>query len=933
MSSGNTMESSWQVSQLNATSSGYVDGLYEAYLEDPNSVDASWRTYFAGLQKSIPGQADVAHEGVREAFIQHAQHPTGGVSSVDAGDAHDLVAVLRLIDAYRSLGNRRADLDPLQLRAIPTIVELTLAHYGLSNSDLDRTFDIRTLGYTQPVTLREIIATVERIYCGHLSVEYMHATSSTEKDWWHQQLETKATERFSPAQKRWAHQRLVAADGLEKYLGMKFTGQKRFSLEGGDALIPLLDQMIAESVRLGTREVVLGMAHRGRLNVLVNVLGKSPDNLVAEFEGKHHDSLLSGDVKYHNGFSSNVQTVNGPVHIAMAFNPSHLEIVSPVVAGSVRARLDRSAAEQNSILPITIHGDSAFTGQGVVMETFNFSQARGFTIGGTVRVIINNQVGFTTSDPRDTRSSWYCTDISKMVEAPVIHINGDDAEAVLWGAQLALAYRERFHKDVVIDLVCYRLHGHNESDEPSGTQPIMYRAIRAHQTPFKLYGERLAQAGILSAEEATAEVNRYREQLEAGKPVVTLVDAPGARKGAGWSPYLGVAWDAPCSTQIDRTVMLTLAKAMNAVPAGFALQPQVAKALADRDKMTTGELPVNWGYAELLAYATLLQAGHSVRLCGQDSGRGTFSHRHAALHEYNTGERYLPLTTIAKAPTRLDIIDSVLSEEAVLAFEYGYACSAPNDLVIWEAQFGDFANGAQVVIDQFISSAEEKWGRLCGLTLFLPHGYEGMGAEHSSARIERFLQLCAHDNIQVCVPTTPAQHFHLLRRQMLRPYRKPLVVMTPKSLLRHPLVVSNLDDLAKGEFQLVLDEIDALAKKDVKRVVLCQGKVYYDLLAKRRDAKIQDIAIVRLEQLYPYPTEALKAILAQYTNAKEWIWCQEEPQNQGAWTRVLWFMSDALPKGQTLRYVGRKAFAAPAVGYPQLHKDQQAALVNEALSL
>ncbi len=935
MANKNTsMQQAWKTSELNGDSSGYVDGLYESYLENPDSVDVSWRTYFNGLQQQLPGKTDVAHEPIREAFIELAQRPAiVSIASGGDGDAKKIVAVMNLVYAYRELGHRHATIDPLKLQVKPDMPELTLEYHGLSAADLDQTFALDDFYQNQPTKLRDILADLQRIYCGTVGIEFMQIMTATERNWLRERIETKARPAIAADLKKWLYQRLVAADGLEKYLGMKFAGQKRFSLEGGDGLIPIVDHLIQQIAAQGGQDVMIGMAHRGRLNVLVNVVGKSPEDLVGEFEGKHHKDLLSGDVKYHNGFSAIAQTRTGPIHVALAFNPSHLEIVAPVVSGSVRARQDRSQNDRRQVLPILMHGDAAFTGQGVVMEAFNMSQTRGFNTCGAVHVVINNQVGFTTSNPEDARSSPYCTDVAKMVEAPVFHVNGDDAEAVLFVTQLALDYRMQFQKDVVIDLVCYRLHGHNESDEPSGTQPVMYRAIKAHLPPYQRYAQQLQQEGVLSAAEAEQMVKDYRQRLEAGKPVVNLADNHDVAKPLNWTPYLGVPWNIACSTQVAKKTLVDLAKNMEQLPANFALQPQVAKALADRQKMTQGEIAVNWGYAELLAYASLVNEGFSLRLCGQDVGRGTFSHRHAVLHHYETGVTYLPLQHIKKDQPRVEIIDSVLSEEAVLAYEYGYSCSSPKALVIWEAQFGDFANGAQVVIDQFISSAEEKWGRLSGLVLFLPHGYEGMGAEHSSARLERFLQLCAHDNMQVCVPTTPAQHFHLIRRQMVRPYRKPLVVMTPKSLLRHPLVTSTLEELAQGEFQPVLDEIDPINTKKVKRVVFCQGRVYYDLLIKRREAKMDDIALVRVEQLYPLPTDAIKAIVKKYAGVKDWVWCQEEPKNQGAWWRMEWFLAELLPADLRVSYVGRESFATPAVGYPQLHKTQQAALVDAALGI
>ncbi|MDP2145404.1 MAG: 2-oxoglutarate dehydrogenase E1 component, partial [Pseudomonas sp.] len=593
-----------------------------------------------------------------------------------------------------------------------------------------------------------------------------------------------------------------------------------------------------------------GMAHRGRLNVLVNTFGKNPRELFDEFEGKKKVELGSGDVKYHQGFSSNVMTTGGEVHLAMAFNPSHLEIVSPVVEGSVRARQDRrNDSTGEKVLPISIHGDAAFAGQGVVLETFQMSQTRGFKTGGTVHIVIYNQVGFTISNPLDARSTEYATDVAKMIQAPILHVNGDDPEAVLFVTQLAIDYRMQFKRDVVIDLVCYRRRGHNEADEPSGTQPLMYQQITKQRTTRELYAESLTKAGVLDDARVQAKIDEYRNALDNGLHVVkSLVKEPNKELFVDWRPYLGHAWTARHDTSFDLKTLQELSAKLLEIPEGFVVQRQVAKIYEDRQKMQAGGLPINWGYAETMAYATLAFEGHPIRMTGQDIGRGTFSHRHAVLHNQKDAGTYIPLRNLYEGQPRFDLYDSFLSEEAVLAFEYGYSTTMPNALVIWEAQFGDFANGAQVVIDQFITSGEHKWGRLCGLTMLLPHGYEGQGPEHSSARLERYLQLCAEHNIQVCVPTTPAQIYHLLRRQVIRPLRKPLVVLTPKSLLRHKLAISTLEDLADGSFQTVISEIDTLDAAKVTRLILCSGKVYYDLLEKRRAEGREDIAIVRIEQ-------------------------------------------------------------------------------------
>jgi 2-oxoglutarate dehydrogenase E1 component len=677
------------------------------------------------------------------------------------------------------------------------------------------------------------------------------------------------------------------------------------------------------------------MAHRGRLNVLVNLLGKSPEVLFSEFEGRYEHGAQSGsgDVKYHKGFSSDLKTPGGNVHVALAFNPSHLEVVDPVVEGSVRARQERRGDDIGArVLPVLLHGDAAVAGQGVVTETMQLSQARGFQTGGTIHIVINNQVGFTMSDPRDARSTLYCTDVAKMIEAPVLHVNGDDPEAVVAATRLAVEYRMKFHKDVFIDLVCYRRHGHNEADEPAATQPTMYRVIRAKPTTRQLYADRLIAQKVLAQGEAETMVEEYRRGLDEGKPQArAALGMIGNKYTVDWSRYANASWTEIVRTHLGAEQLATLAAKMNQVPKDFVLQPRVAKIIEDRARMAAGELPIDWGFAELLAYASLLNQGHKVRLTGQDSGRGTFFHRHAVLHDQKTGARYVPLEHVSEGQPRFTVIDSVLSEEAVMGFEYGYSTTDPESLVIWEGQFGDFANGAQVIVDQFISSGEAKWGRLCGLVLFLPHGYEGQGPEHSSARLERFLQLTAEANIQVCVPSTPAQMFHMLRRQMVRNFRKPLIVMTPKSLLRHKLSASSIDELTQGRFQPVIGEIDDIAPQTVERVVLCAGKVYYDLLEQRRRDQIENVAIVRIEQLYPFPSDEYTAAIDRYANAVEIVWCQEEPQNQGSWYQIRHRLQEGLSPAHTLLYAGRPGAAAPAVGIYQVHLEQQQSLVNAAL--
>lgn len=780
---------------------------------------------------------------------------------------------------------------------------------------------------------------MQQTYCRTIGAEFTHITDSEQRHWFQQRLESvRGRPTYSADIKSHLLERVTAGEGLEKYLGTKYPGTKRFGLEGGESLIPMLDELIQRSGSYGTKEIVIGMAHRGRLNVLVNTFGKNPRDLFDEFEGKKKVELGSGDVKYHQGFSSNVMTAGGEVHLAMAFNPSHLEIVSPVVEGSVRARQDRrNDPTGEKVLPISIHGDAAFAGQGVVMETFQMSQTRGFKTGGTVHIVINNQVGFTISNPLDSRSTEYATDVAKMIQAPILHVNGDDPEAVLFVTQLAIDYRMQFKRDVVIDLVCYRRRGHNEADEPSGTQPLMYQQITKQRTTRELYAERLTQAGVVDDARVQAKIDEYRNALDNGLHVVkSLVKEPNKELFVDWRPYLGHAWTARHDTRFDLKTLQELSAKLLEIPEGFVVQRQVSKIYEDRQKMQVGGLPINWGYAETMAYATLAFEGHPIRMTGQDIGRGTFSHRHAVLHNQKDAGSYIPLQNLYKGQPRFDLYDSFLSEEAVLAFEYGYSTTTPEALVIWEAQFGDFANGAQVVIDQFITSGEHKWGRLCGLTMLLPHGYEGQGPEHSSARLERYLQLCAEHNIQVAVPTTPAQIYHLLRRQVIRPLRKPLIVLTPKSLLRHKLAISTLEDLAEGSFQTVIPEIDAQDPKKVERIVLCSGKVYYDLLEKRRAEGRDDIAIVRIEQLYPFPEDDLNEVLAPYTNLKHIVWCQEEPMNQGAWYCSQHHMRRIVGnhnKALVLEYAGRDASAAPACGYASMHAEQQEKLLQDAFTV
>ncbi len=847
------------------------------------------------------------------------------------------VQTLQLISAYRQRGHQKAHLDPLGLAEREHVPDLELSFHQLSTADFDTVFQTGSLHIGKAdATLGDIYNAIERTYCNSIGAEFMHIVDTEQRHWIMQRMESvRSAPEYGRDVRLGLLRSLTHAEGLEKSLGSKYPGTKRFGLEGGESLIPMLTEMVQRGGSYGAQEIVLGMAHRGRLNVLINILGKNPSELFAEFEGRV-EYETSGDVKYHQGFSSNVMTPGGEVHLALSFNPSHLEIVSPVVEGSVRARQERRNDDiGNRVVPIVIHGDAAFAGQGVVMETFQMSQTRAYKTGGTIHIIINNQVGFTTNKREDMRSTEYCTDIAKMVQAPIFHVNADDPEAVLFVTQMAVDYRTEFNRDVVVDLICYRRRGHNEADEPSVTQPLMYHAIRQHKTTRDLYAAKLVDEGVITDSEDQFLMDRYRDSLDRGEPLVeSLVSQPNKSLFVDWSPYLGHKWTLPADTSMDIHVLQNLAHDINVAPDNFPLQRQVSKILEDRRKMAAGGMPINWGFAENLAYASLLNEGYPIRLTGQDVGRGTFSHRHAVLHNQKDGSAYVPLQHIGEDQGTFVIYDSLLSEEAVLAFEYGYSTTMPKGLVIWEAQFGDFANGAQVVIDQFITSGEHKWQRLSGLTLLLPHGYEGQGPEHSSARLERFMQLCAEHNIQVCAPTTPAQVYHMLRRQTIRPMRKPLIVMSPKSLLRHKEAVSTLEELAHGKFHNILDETDDLDKSRVQRIVICSGKVFYDLRATRRERGLDHVAILRLEQLYPFPEAELLEILSSYPNVADAIWCQEEPMNQGSWYASQHHIRRVIHRHKVevyLRYVGRDGSAAPAAGYMALHVAQQEEFINAAL--
>lgn len=924
----------------------YVEEMYEAYLDNPGSVPDNWRSYFDALQHvpAVDGSdaRDIAHAPVVESFAQRAKANAFAVkaSAAELAVARKQVHVQSLIAAYRSLGARWADLDPLKRQERAKIPELEPAFYDLSESDMDITFSATNTYFTtaEQQTLREILQALRETYCGSIGAEFMHITEPTEKRWWQQRLESvRAKAQFTGEQKKHILDRLTAAEGLERYLHTKYVGQKRFSLEGGESFIASMDELVQRAGSKGVQEIVIGMAHRGRLNVLVNTLGKMPKDLFAEFDHTAKEDLPAGDVKYHQGFSSDVTSPGGPVHLSLAFNPSHLEIVNPVVEGSVKARLDRRGdTEGDSVLPVLVHGDAAFAGQGVVMETLALAQTRGYYTGGTVHLVINNQIGFTTSDPRDTRSTLYCSDVVKMIEAPVLHVNGDDPEAVVLCTQLALDYRQEFNKDVVVDIICFRKLGHNEQDTPALTQPLMYKKIAQHPGTRKLYGDKLVAQGLLAPEGPDEMVKGFRAAMDAGRHTVDPVLTNYKSKYAvDWAPFLGKKWTDSADTALPLAEIKRLAERLTTLPANFKAHPLVEKVIADRAAMGRGEINVDWGMGEHLAFASLVASGYAVRLSGEDCGRGTFTHRHAVLHDQNrekwdTGT-YTPLQNVADGQAPFVVIDSILSEEAVLGFEYGYASAEPNTLVIWEAQFGDFANGAQVVIDQFIASGEVKWGRANGITLMLPHGYEGQGPEHSSARLERFMQLAADNNMQVVQPTSASQIFHVLRRQMVRMFRKPLVLMTPKSLLRNKDATSPLSEFTKGEFKTVIGEASAEIVADkVKRVIACSGKVYYDLVKARAEKKHNDVAILRVEQLYPFPHKAFAVEMKKYPNLAEVVWCQDEPQNQGAWFFVQHYIHENMNEGQRLGYAGRPPSASPAVGYAHLHQEQQKALLDQA---
>ncbi len=967
-------------SLLSGENASYLDEMYTRWLEDPQSVEPQWRTWFESLDERPPNGLPMGEPSPYRPSIFHGGN---GVATGEVASGSRQAKVVQLINAYRVRAHLAARIDPLGRRERHQHEELTLEYYGLSEADLDVEVDTApAYGLPPRLTLRQLIEHLRRVYCGAIGAEFMNIMDNPQKRWIQHSLETLPdTSVLSPTAERRVFRKLCDAENFERMLHNRFPGTKRFSLEGGETLIPLLDLVVNYASLEGVDEIVIGMAHRGRLNTLVNILGKPAHIVVSEFEGVHGTTQGSGDVKYHLGYSSDqVTLVDRPMHISLTPNPSHLEAVNAVVEGRVRAKQRRAGDDEGRrVLPLLIHGDAAFSGQGSVMEVLNLSELHGYQTGGTVHVVVNNQIGFTTP-PAEGRSTEYATDIARMLAVPIFHVNGEVPRDVAAVTRMAIDYRQRFKRDVVIDMLCYRKHGHNEGDEPSFTQPKMYEVIRNKPNPREVYAEHLVRIGTLTdeecrqihqesfdamqraAERAATPVpgERHGVPMKPGDPDEATYSRPNdgptvdtdptvhkaAMMAVMWSRYLDGRLSDPVDTTFDEDRLVELLRAANTVPEGFTAHAKIKRLFKQRRAMLDGERPVDWAIGEQAAFVSLLDEGIGVRLSGQDSGRGTFSHRHAVITDIKTGEEHYPLAVLDTRPSSpsarseangsgngwratFDAIDSSLSELAVLGFEVGYAFDTPDQLVIWEAQFGDFANGAQVIIDQYLASSEQKWNRFCGLVLLLPHGYEGQGPEHSSARLERFLQLCAEDNLQVANCTTPANFHHLLRRQMLRDVRKPLVVMTPKSLLRHPEATSTLDELANGSFQPVIDDTEVTSK--ARRVVFCSGKVYYDLLAYRREHDIRNVALVRVEELYPFAREAVADVLGRHRKA-EVVWCQEEPRNMGAWSYWLQAWLDEFGDRKPPRYVGRKAAASPATGSHQQHLREQNALIAEAFA-
>lgn len=904
----------------------YAESLYEVYQRDPASVAPEWRAYFASAEG---GQAAAEEPS-----------PLGERLGEKAAGLPVLLAVevSHLVHAYRELGHFVAELDPLG-NTRPDHPLLALSEFGLDESYLDRPVGQGGFGGQTDGSLRDLLAKLRRTYCSRIGVEYTHISEKSQRDWLEQRIEPclNRTE-LAASEKRGLLQELCQAQGFEEFLHTRFVGQKRFSIEGSESLVPLLNAIVEEGANVGVDEMVLGMAHRGRLNVLAHVIGKPAELMLAEFAGvlPHQAHEGDGDVKYHLGFSGSRHCASGKdVHLALSFNPSHLELVNPVVEGIVRAKqYYLQDVQRTRVVPLLIHGDAAFCGQGIVQETLALSEMPYWRTGGTVHVIVNNQIGFTTM-PKQGRFTPYPTDVAKSIQAPIFHVNGDDVEAVVHVARLAIAFRQRFHADVMIDLWCYRRHGHNEADEPTFTQPIMYKQIAAHATVRDLYAGQLIEQGIITP----GEVDRMKQEVtdrldmaqKASKDVAPQQVMPPF--GGVWQGMEAAGTDWSARTQISRELLARVGNAATMVPEGFEVHPKLRKLLQNRREMAEGRLAVDWGCGEMLALGSLLLEGTPIRFVGQDVQRGTFSHRHACLHDYNTNAKYFPLANLSPDQAPFIIVNTMLSELAVLGFEYGFATSDPRNLIVWEAQFGDFVNGAQPIIDQFLAAGESKWRKSCGLVMLLPHGFEGQGPEHSNGYVERFLSLCAENNLQVCMPTLPSQYFHLLRRQMIRKFRKPLVCFTPKSLLRSEAATSQLSEFTDRSFQLVLDDPANPAREQVKRLLLCCGKVYFTLDAARRKNNVADVAIVRVEQLYPFPRKELQQIIAHYNNVQEIVWVQEEPQNRGAWTFMESYLRPILPDVVVLNYLGRPAAASPAVGTYGEHTRQEQQFVTAALDL
>ena len=914
----------------NGGNSEYLEILYEDYLENPNSLPSEWKKYFDSIQN---GQIDVSHKSIEEQF-RNKKFPTE--AKVEISENSKASDVQNLINAYRRRGHQVANIDPLGLRLKKEVPDLKLGFHNLSENDLESSFSISNFQNSKELSLKDIISSLKQTYTASLGYEFMHIMDSRIRRWFLDKIEGKPTPySFNSDEQEHILKRLVDSEGLEKFLASKYPGAKRFGLEGGESLVPLLDTLIEDFGSRGVKELVLGMSHRGRLNVLINVMGKKPSELFTEFaEDFEEDDAKTGDVKYHLGFSSNILTSGGEVHLALGSNPSHLEIVNPVILGSVKARQDRRLdSAQDMVVPILMHGDASFSAQGVVMEILQLSQTRAYGVGGTVHIVVNNQIGFTTSLKEDARSTEYCTDVAKMIDAPIIHVNGDDPEASVMAAKLAVEFRDTFKRDIIVDFVCYRRRGHNETDEPFATQPMMYKEITSKNTVTELYLSDLLNGDSEINEKYEVFKSNYRKSMEKGEMVAeSMASDPDHSLHFDWSAYIKPNLKKSYPTNVSlQHLKESMAPGFD-FDKGTSVQKQVAKLYDERREMLEGKIPMNWGFAEMAAYATLLKENYPVRITGQDSRRGTFSHRHLVIKDQLTGVGHVPLAKLNNGNKKFEIYDSLLSEEAVLGFEYGYASTWPEGLVIWEAQFGDFVNVAQVVIDQFIVSAQTKWDRLSGLTMFLPHGYEGQGPEHSSCRLERFLQLCAHENIQVCVPTLPSQIFHLLRRQAIKPLRRPLVVLTPKSLLRNPMATSELSDLTNGTFKnIIIDQ----SKNAPRKIILCSGKIYFDLLKHKEDKKIKNVEIVRIEQLYPFPDSELISY-TKSVKSKNFVWVQEEPENMGAWLMIRHRLEKVLnetKKGFKLSVIARDASASPAGGYQKYHIKRQKEIVAKALEL